>query len=42
MTLFGLALTYLGLVAAIVVLVIVGAFADPAARPLETIALAIS
>lgn len=41
-TLFGLALTYLGLVAAIVVLVIVGAFADPAAKPLETIALAIT
>ncbi len=39
--LFGLALTYLGLVAAISVLVIAGAFADPGARPLEVIALAI-
>jgi putative tricarboxylic transport membrane protein len=39
--LFGVALTYLGLVAAITVLVLVGAFADPASRPLEVIALAI-
>lgn len=38
--LFGIALTYLGLVAAIVVLVLVGAFADPSTRPLETILLA--
>ena len=33
--LFGVVLTYLGLVAAIVVLVVVGALADPAARPLR-------
>lgn len=38
--LFGVTLTYLGLVAAIVVLVIVGAFADPSTRPLETVLLA--
>lgn len=39
--LFGAALTYLGLVAAIVVLVLVGAIADRTSRPLEVIALAI-
>jgi hypothetical protein len=39
--LFGVALAQLGLVAAIVLLVVVGAFADPDARVLETIALAI-
>lgn len=40
-TLFGLVLAKLGLVAAIVALVVVGAFADTAARPLEVVALAI-
>lgn len=39
--LFGVALSHLGLVAAIVVLVLVGAAADPSARVLESIALAI-
>lgn len=38
---FGLALTHFGLVAAILALVLVGAMADSAARPLETIALAV-
>jgi len=38
--LFGLALAHLGLVAAIVILVLVGAFADPSTRLLETILLA--
>lgn len=38
---FGITLTYLGLAAAIVVLVIVGSLADPTARPLEVVALAI-
>ena len=37
---FALGLTYLGLVAAILVLVVVGAFADPSSRPLEVVALA--
>jgi hypothetical protein len=39
--LFGLVLTHLGLVVALVVLVIVGAIADRTSRPLEVIALAI-
>ena len=38
---FGLVLTHFGLVAAILALVVVGAAADSATRPLETIALAI-
>jgi hypothetical protein len=38
---FGVMLSYFGLVAAIVGLVVVGAFADPAARLGETIVLAI-
>ena len=37
---FGIALTWLGLVAAIVALVLVGSLADPSARPLEVIVLA--
>ena len=39
--LFGVALTYLGLVAAIVVLVLLGSLADRMVRPLETILLAL-
>lgn len=39
--LFGAALASFGLVAAIVTLVIVGAFADPTSRPLEVIGLAV-
>lgn len=39
--LFGIALSHLGLVAAIMVLVIAGAFADPSSRVVETLALAI-
>lgn len=39
--LFGIALTHAGLVAAIVVLVVVGAIADNTSRPLEVIALAL-
>jgi hypothetical protein len=39
--LFGVALVYLGLVAAIVVLVVVGAFADRTSRPIEVVMLAI-
>jgi putative tricarboxylic transport membrane protein len=38
--LFGLALQWLGLVAAIVVLVVVGSYADRTARPMESIGLA--
>lgn len=38
---FGAVLSYFGLVAAIVVLVLAGALADPASRVLETIGLAI-
>lgn len=38
---FGVVLSYFGLVAAIVVLVVAGALADPASRVLETIGLAI-
>ncbi|HZE45878.1 MAG TPA: tripartite tricarboxylate transporter TctB family protein [Xanthobacteraceae bacterium] len=40
--LFGLALDWLGLAAAIAVLVIVGAYADRSARPVESIALAVA
>lgn len=38
---FGVTLSYAGLVAAIVVLVVVSAFADPTSRLVETIALAV-
>lgn len=38
---FGLVLSQFGLVAAIVALVLIGAFADDTTRPLETIALAV-